>query len=98
MSVMHKIFHEHPESVGETYGEHLVQASGFAGRLFVASIACFLHGLLPCLFKRTGSDAIRELHHRMVTHRTHQTPGASERLAVRQGASAGGQDGARRAA
>ena len=63
------LFTDHPKSVDETYGEHLVMASGFGSRMILAGFACLLHGLLPFLFVKTGSEAITELHDRMVTNR-----------------------------
>jgi hypothetical protein len=74
-----RLFTEHPASVGETYREHLCAATGFAVRMMVGGIACFLHGLVPFAFGRTGSDCIRQLHDRMVTHRNTsaaRSPGA----------------------
>jgi hypothetical protein len=62
---LHRLFTEHPESVGETYGEHLVRASCFGGRMVVAGLACMVHALLPFIFVHTGSQAIDELHARM---------------------------------
>ena len=61
---------EHPASVGETYGEHLASAWGFAARMALGTLACFVHGLLPFLFTRTGSGIINELHGRMILNRT----------------------------
>jgi hypothetical protein len=69
MDQLNRLFTAHPASVGESYGEHLVQASGFGLRMIVAGLACLIHGLLPFLFVRTGSTAIDALHTRMVTHR-----------------------------
>lgn len=66
---MHHLFSDHPASVGETYTEHLAAASGFGFRMIAGGIACLLHGIFPFLFMRTGSDQIRLLHERMVTHR-----------------------------
>lgn len=63
-------FTDHPNTVGETYFEHLRTASGFSIRMLAGGIACLLHGLLPFMFATTGSDQIRLLHRRMVTHRT----------------------------
>ena len=63
------LFTDHPASVGETYGEHLVMATGFSVRLFLGALACLLHALLPFLFVKTGSRIITELHGRMVTNR-----------------------------
>lgn len=66
---MRDVFTEHPGSVGETYTEHMAVAFSFGGRMIVAGLACLVHGLLPFLFTRTGSEAIAALHTRMVTHR-----------------------------
>lgn len=65
-----KAFTQHPASVGESYSEHFVQASGFGVRLIVAGIACLLHGIFPFLFVKTGSKQIVHLHNRMVTNRS----------------------------
>lgn len=62
-------FREHPASVGETYGEHFVVASGFGLTMLAAGLACLLHAIVPFLFVRTGSDAITALYRRMVSHR-----------------------------
>jgi hypothetical protein len=66
---MHRLFTEHPASVGETYGEHLVHASYFGGRMVLAGLACILHALLPFLCVRTGSQAIEELNAKMIARR-----------------------------
>ena len=67
---MLKAFTQHPRSVGESYFEHLGQASSFAGSMALGALACFLHGLFPFAFQTSGSRRIRDLHERMVTHRT----------------------------
>jgi hypothetical protein len=82
--VMH-LFTDHPASVDETYGEHLIMASGFGWRLVLAGLACFAHALLPFLFVRTGSRMIAELHDSMVAQRRRQPAG---RIAPRSHASA----------
>jgi hypothetical protein len=68
------LFTEHPATVGETYLQHLHAASGFGLRMLGAGLACLVHGLLPFLFKRTGSDAIADLHARMVAQRRRAEP------------------------
>lgn len=65
-----KPFTQHPADVGETYGEHLVQASGFGLRMIVAGMACVMHGIFPFLFVKTGSKQIGHLHDQMVANRT----------------------------
>ena len=74
--MLKRLFTEHPATVDETYGEHFVAANGFAWRLLLASLACFVHAVLPFLFVKTGSAMISELHDRMVTNRNRKTPRA----------------------
>lgn len=64
------LFTDHPASVGETYGQHLHHAGYFGIRMMFAGFACLIHAILPFLFVKTGSLAITELHHKMVTHRS----------------------------
>jgi uncharacterized protein DUF6356 len=70
-------FTEHPASVGETYTEHMASAWSFSARMAVGALACFMHGLFPFLFTRTGSGIIAELNSRMILNRTrHRAPAA----------------------
>ncbi|MEQ8860697.1 MAG: DUF6356 family protein [Pseudomonadales bacterium] len=69
MNQLLRDFHEHPQSVGETYPEHWWTAMGFALTLLGSSLACMVHAFVPGLFKGTASRTITELHRRMVTHR-----------------------------
>ena len=68
--MIRKAFTEHPASVGETYGQHLVHACSFGVRMVLGGFACMLHGLLPFLFVRTGSRQIQTLHGQMVVNRS----------------------------
>ena len=63
------LFTDHPESVGETYWQHLASAWGFSWRMMLAALACLVHALLPFVFEKTGSRAISGLHDRMVVNR-----------------------------
>lgn len=67
--MLRAMFVDHPESVGESYGEHLVVALGFAATMLTAGLALLVHALVPGLFVRTGSAAITGLHDRMIAHR-----------------------------
>jgi hypothetical protein len=64
-----RLFRDHPARVGETYVEHLAHAGSFGVAMILGGLACLIHALIPGLFVRTGSDCIRSLHRRMVTHR-----------------------------
>jgi hypothetical protein len=71
---LHRLFTEHPESVGETYGEHMARASWFGARMMLAGMACMVHAALPFLFVHTGSRAIEELNARMLATRRASAP------------------------
>jgi hypothetical protein len=62
-------FRDHPESVGETYGQHWRSAMSFAFALMGAALVCAIHAFVPGLFKQTASRTITRLYRRMVTHR-----------------------------
>jgi hypothetical protein len=68
------LFTDHPHSVGETYGEHFMFATGFGMKMVVGGLACFVHGFLPFLCLRTGSRTVLELHGRMTGSRTPTKP------------------------
>lgn len=72
-----KAFTEHPESVGETYFEHLQTSFGFGARMMAAGVGCVLHGIFPFICVRTGSKTIGKLHHNMVTHRDKRSNGCA---------------------
>jgi len=69
MAVLKQLLTEHPASVGETYGEHMVQALSFAGGCFLAGLACLIHAFLPFACVTSGSRRIAALYDRMVTNR-----------------------------
>ncbi len=79
--MLHRLFTDHPASVGESYLAHMGQAFSFGFTMLFASIACILHGFFPFLFVKTGSNTIRRLHERMVTHRDRRTMMAPGTLA-----------------
>lgn len=60
-----KLFLEHPEAVGESYGEHLRMAASFGVPMILGGLACLAHGLVPALFRSTGSATVRRLHARL---------------------------------
>ncbi len=79
-AMISRYFNDHLASVDETYFEHMGVATTFSARMFVASLACPIHAILPFMFVRTGSAAIETLHDRMVANRRRQPEG---RLAAR---------------
>ena len=77
---MHRIFVQHPQSVGESYLEHQRHALTFGATMVLAGLACIVHALIPALFLSTGSRSVTRLYERMVTHRARselKTPSAA---------------------
>jgi hypothetical protein len=64
-----KLFVEHPESVGESYFQHMGMAFSFGFSMLGAGLACIIHGLIPGLFTTTGRTTITCLHDRLVVNR-----------------------------
>ena len=62
---MLELFRRHPETVGETYWQHLRFAARTGGAMVAGGGACVIHGLLPFLFVTVGSRTIRQLSHRL---------------------------------
>lgn len=67
--MIRRLFLDHPETVGESYGEHFGVASRFGFRLVRGGVACMIHAILPAAFKSAGSDTVRELHDQLVAKR-----------------------------
>ena len=66
-AALHRLFLSHPQTVDESYGEHFWFALGFAAKLFGAACAAMVHAVIPCLFERTASRMICEMHERIIS-------------------------------
>lgn len=62
-----RIFIAHPQTVNETYFEHMRFAGWFAAHLFAAGGAALVHALIPCLFEKTAGHMIEKMHTRLVS-------------------------------
>ena len=58
---MYNPFTKHPQSVNETYFEHMKCALGFHFTLLRLSLAVLVHSIFPFWFKTTASDGIKKL-------------------------------------
>jgi len=63
----HRIFVDHPQSVEESYFQHMAFAGWFAARLLAAGGAALVHALIPCLFEKTASRMTGDMHMRLTT-------------------------------
>lgn len=73
MKKLHRLFADHPASVGESYTAHATSALGFAWRLQLASLAALVHALVPFLCVKTASAQVATLHQRMLVNRARHT-------------------------
>ena len=62
---MFKDSKKHLYDAGESYTQHLLFALSIAMKMLVAGMQCFLHALIPGIFKASGSNAIKELYNRI---------------------------------
>lgn len=69
MITLLRLFREHPNSVDETYFQHMRMSFSFSVPMLFASLALAVHALFPFLFVRTGSKVVTSLHERMVASR-----------------------------
>ena len=53
---------EHLNEINETYLQHMAVAFKIAINMFLTSIICLIHGLIPGLFKKTASSQITKMH------------------------------------
>ena len=65
----------------DDFGNGADGGGSFGWMLFKASLACFVHAVLPFAFEKTASLAISELHARMVMQRG-RTVGAASAVKV----------------
>ncbi len=65
MTGLTRIMVDHPNSVGETYFEHMGFALRFSGLLFAAGICALVHAFLPFCFEKTASNLTRRLYARI---------------------------------
>ena len=65
MTSLTRIMTAHPNSVGETYFEHLQFALRFAALLMAASFCALVHAILPFCFEKTAGNIIRRLYSRI---------------------------------
>ncbi|WP_285018931.1 DUF6356 family protein [Novosphingobium sp. fls2-241-R2A-195] len=69
--MFNKLFVDHPGSVHETYGEHWYVANRFGVLMLKAGLAAIVHGFIPGLLTRTGSDIVKKLHDEMTNRGSH---------------------------
>ena len=96
----YKLFLEHPEHAGESYTKHMGEALWISFNLLLASLACFFHALVPCMFQTTASGICTKIADR-VRQRHAEAETAAPKVLVQphsKPAAAAARDGVRRRA
>ena len=62
---MRNIFTEHPNSIDETYIQHMGTALKFSFTFLQLAVIAYIHAFLPFCFTNTGSDKVKELNELM---------------------------------
>jgi Family of unknown function (DUF6356) len=75
--IMHRLFTQHPATVGENYFQHMYSASSFGARMLVAAFCCFIHAIFPFMFEKSAGKMITGLYDRMIINR-HRSPASPD--------------------
>jgi hypothetical protein len=67
--MLRRLFLDHPRSLGQSYFEHQRNALTFASWMLLASIACFIHSVVPGTFRITGGRIVSMVSDRMLVNR-----------------------------
>ncbi|MEM7300453.1 MAG: DUF6356 family protein [Pseudomonadota bacterium] len=60
--MINRLFLDHPKTVDETYGEHMLFALRFSGSLALAALMALVHAFIPCLFEKSASKIVSRLY------------------------------------
>lgn len=58
---MKNIFNDHPNSIGESYSQHLLKSISFGLKLIIIAFYSFVHAILPFFFTNRVSNSIIKL-------------------------------------
>ena len=58
---MKNIFNNHPNSLGESYFQHLLKSISFGLKLIVIAFYSFVHAIFPFFFTNKVSNSITKL-------------------------------------
>lgn len=72
-SLAHRLFVEHPKSLGMGWARHGAGAVKISAELIGAGCACLIHAIVPGLFTQTAGKTVTRLH----DHMTRRRAGAS---------------------
>lgn len=63
--VAHRLFVEHPRSLGMSWAGHGVGAVAIGARLVGAGVACLVHAVVPGVFTQTAGKTVADMYDHM---------------------------------
>jgi hypothetical protein len=60
--MMHRLFHEHPRSIGTTWSGHCAGAVKIGAELIGAGCAAIVHAAVPALFTDTAGKTVARIY------------------------------------
>jgi hypothetical protein len=63
---MHRLFIDHPRSLGMSWVEHGLGAVVIGATLVGAGAACLVHALVPAWFTQTAGKTVERMHDHMI--------------------------------
>jgi hypothetical protein len=63
--VVDYLFLSHPRANGMSYSQHLYRAWSLSLEMLKGGAALLIHGVVPALFQKTGTDTIDSLYQRV---------------------------------
>ena len=70
---VHRLFLDHPRSLGMSWVAHGAGAIKIGGELIAAGLACIIHALVPGWFTQTAGKTVERMHDHMVKRKAGAT-------------------------
>jgi hypothetical protein len=64
--LVHRLFLDHPRSLGMSWAEHGIGAVAIGVTLVAAGAACLVHALVPGWFTQTAGRTVARMHDHMI--------------------------------
>jgi hypothetical protein len=62
----HRLFREHPSSLGMSWAGHGIGAVAIGAKLVGAGLACLVHAIVPGVFTQTAGKTVSKMHDHMI--------------------------------
>ena len=67
--IAHRLFAEHPQSLGMSWAGHGIGAVAIGAKLIGAGVACLVHAVVPGWFTQTAGKTVTSMYDHMTKRR-----------------------------